>query len=57
MNRYRDQLRVAFLGVAVGDALGLPREGLAPKRAKRCHRKEKGTGLDINPPPPDSQPP
>lgn len=31
----RDRIAGALLGTAVGDALGLPREGLAPARARR----------------------
>lgn len=33
--RLRDRLRGILLGTAVGDALGLPAEGIAPRRAKR----------------------
>src|SRR4051812_14341818 len=33
--RERDSIRGVLLGTAVGDALGLPREGLSPRRAQR----------------------
>jgi ADP-ribosylglycohydrolase len=35
MSAARDRLRGLLVGQAVGDALGLPREGLSPRRARR----------------------
>jgi ADP-ribosylglycohydrolase len=47
----RDQIRGMLLGAALGDALGLPREGLTPQRAARLfkgplrHRLLAGRGM------------
>jgi ADP-ribosylglycohydrolase len=46
-----DRFRGLLLGTAVGDALGLPAEGLSPRRARRlfggswCHRFAFGRGM------------
>ena len=34
----RDRMRGVLLGTAVGDALGLPLEGLGPRRARKLFR-------------------
>lgn len=44
----RDRIAGVLLGTAVGDALGLPREGLSPKRAWRMlgdEERHAGAGL------------